>query len=87
LAPAVNIQRNPIGGRNFKYHSEDPRHTGFCGLSITLGTQENNEVSTCPKHFAINEQETYRSGSIKNTTMLLILLLRNEQVSGTMNKL
>ncbi|MDF2473413.1 MAG: Beta-glucosidase-related glycosidase, partial [Anaerocolumna sp.] len=64
LAPAVNIQRSPIGGRNFEYYSEDPRHTGFCGLAITLGTQENNKVSTCPKHFAINEQETYRRGSI-----------------------
>lgn len=67
LAPAVNIQRNPIGGRNFEYYSEDPRHTGYCGLYIALGTEQNNKVTTCPKHFAINEQETYRRGSIKKS--------------------
>jgi beta-glucosidase len=67
LAPAVNIQRSPIGGRNFEYYSEDPRHTGYCGLAITLGVEENNKVTTCPKHFALNEQETYRRGSIKKS--------------------
>lgn len=67
LAPAVNLQRSPIGGRNFEYYSEDPRHTGYCGLAITLGTEENNKVTTCPKHFALNEQETYRRGSIKKS--------------------
>jgi len=67
LAPAVNIQRNPIGGRNFEYYSEDPRHSGYCGLAITLGVEENNKVTTCPKHFALNEQETYRRGSSKKS--------------------
>jgi beta-glucosidase len=67
LAPAINIQRSPIGGRNFEYYSEDPRHTGYCGLAITLGVEENNKVTTCPKHFALNEQETYRRGSIKKS--------------------
>lgn len=67
LAPAVNIQRSPIGGRNFEYYSEDPRHTGYCGLAIALGAEENNKVTTCPKHFAINEQETYRRGNIKRS--------------------
>jgi beta-glucosidase len=67
LAPAVNIQRSPIGGRNFEYYSEDPRHTGYCGLAITLGVEENNKVTACPKHFAVNELETYRRGSIKKS--------------------
>ncbi|WOO37590.1 glycoside hydrolase family 3 N-terminal domain-containing protein [Anaerocolumna sp. AGMB13020] len=66
LAPGINLHRNPIGGRNFEYYSEDPRHTGFCGLHITLGAEEAG-VTTCPKHFALNEQETYRRGSTKNS--------------------
>ena len=66
LAPGINLQRNPIGGRNFEYYSEDPRHTGFCGLYITLGAEEAG-ITTCPKHFALNEQETYRRGSTKNS--------------------
>ncbi len=67
LAPAVNIQRSPIGGRNFEYYSEDPRHTGYCGLAITLGVEENTKITACPKHFAVNEQETYRRGSTKKS--------------------
>lgn len=67
LAPAVNIQRNPIGGRNFEYYSEDPRHTGYCGLAIVKGVEENSKITACPKHFALNEQETYRRGNTKNS--------------------
>lgn len=59
----MNIIRNPIGGRVFEYFSEDPFWTGICGIQIAKGAMENNAVTVCPKHFALNEQETYRRGS------------------------
>lgn len=65
LAPGMNIIRNPIGGRVFEYFSEDPFWTGICGIQIAKGAMENNAVTVCPKHFALNEQETYRRGSEK----------------------
>lgn len=63
LAPALNLHRNPIGGRNFEYFSEDPYLTGVCGAYICRGAAETTNVTCCPKHFALNEQETYRRGS------------------------
>lgn len=66
LAPALNLHRNPIGGRNFEYFSEDPYLTGACGINICKGAAETTNVTCCPKHFAINEQETYRRGSSRN---------------------
>lgn len=65
LAPAVNLHRNPLGGRNFEYFSEDPYLTGICACEITRGVQENHAVLVCPKHFAVNEQETCRRGNAK----------------------
>ena len=62
LAPGMNLIRNPIGGRDFEYFSEDPVLAGICGTEIAKGAMENNDVSVCPKHFAVNEQETYRRG-------------------------
>ena len=65
LAPAVNLHRHPLGGRNFEYFSEDPYLTGICACEVTKGVQENHPVLVCPKHFAVNEQETFRRGSSK----------------------
>ena len=63
LAPAVNLHRNPLCGRNFEYFSEDPYLTGVCACEIAKGVQEGHSVIVCPKHFAVNEQETFRRGN------------------------
>ncbi|CAM0137892.1 hypothetical protein VKS41_001111 [Umbelopsis sp. WA50703] len=59
LAPTINIQRDPRGGRSFEAYSEDPILSGDLAAAWVNGCQSEGILAT-PKHFVANECETKR---------------------------
>jgi beta-glucosidase len=76
LAPAVNLHRVPVGGRNFECFSEDPELTAVMTAAYVTGVQEQG-VACCVKHLVGNDQETNRhsvSAEIDDATLREVYL-------------
>jgi beta-glucosidase len=82
LGPNVNIQREPLGGRNFESYSEDPYLAGRIGTGFVKGVQSQG-VGTSVKHFVANEQEADRmrgNSIVDERTLREIYLLPFEMI-------
>ncbi len=81
LGPGLNIKKSPLCGRNFEYFSEDPFHAGKLASAYVKGIQS-KDISACPKHFAVNNQELRRmhNDSVLDERTLREIYLRGFEI-------